>query len=104
MDDKSEIGPTVSYKEYLSLSIEPLRQEMKMMRQAVEELSKGMVTQAEWQRMRETCRDHEQKLLALDERIDKLEHYHNVGMWVFRAGWGVAGAVIIATTIKFLLG
>jgi len=75
-----------------------------MMRQAMEELTAGMVTQQEWQRMRDMCQEHQKKLSDLDERIDTLEHYHNVGMWFFRAGWGVAAAVIIAATIRFLLG
>lgn len=103
-EEKTTTGQFLSFKEYLSLSIEPLRQEVKMLRQAIEQLSVGVVSQAEWEKMGKSLEGLQARLDQLDERVDALEHYHSVGMWAFRTLAGVATAVTIALMIKFLVG
>lgn len=104
MDEQNQAGHFVPIREYLTLSIEPLRQEVKMLRQAIEQLSTGMISQAEWERMDGKCKEYGVRLDALDERLDTLEHYHSVGMWAFRTLAGIATAVTIALAIKWLVG
>lgn len=104
MDEQNQAGHFVPIREYLTLSIEPLRQEVKMLRQAIEALSTGMISESEWQRMDEKCNEAGRRLDVLDERLDTLEHYHSVGMWAFRTLAGIATAITIALLIKWLVG
>lgn len=75
-----------------------------MMRYAIEELSKEMVSKQEWQRIRQQADAHQTQLAEFEDRIEQLEHYHSVGMWAFRTLAGIATAVAIAAMIRFLLG
>jgi len=104
MSDKMDSGQFLTVTEFFDLKIEPLRQEIHMMRKAIEKLSVGMVTQSEYQQIQSECADQGQQLVALDDRLDKLEHYHNVGMWAFRTLVGIATAVSIAALIRLLMG
>jgi len=104
MSDRTDTGQFLTIQEIFDLRIEPLRQDVRMMRQAIEQLSKAMVSEGDWEQMRQQCLDHNSQLLALDERIDKLEYYHSVGMWGFRILVSIGTAVGIAGLIKWMVG
>lgn len=104
MEDRTESGQFISMREFFDLRLEPVSQEIRRMRQAIEELTKETISYAEWEKLNQACQDHNKRLNALDERIDRLENYHSIGMWGFRILTGVATAVTIALAIKWLVG
>ncbi len=104
MNDKMDSGQFLTMTEFFDLKIEPLRQEIQMMRRAIEKLSVGMVTQSEYQQIQSECADQGQRIAGLDDRLDKLEHYHNVQMWGFRIMVSIGTAVSIAGLIKWMVG
>jgi len=93
----------VPWREILELRLDPLRQEMAMVRRALEKLSEGMISAAEWQRLIEQGQAREVRIEALEDRIEDLEHYHSVGMWAFRIVVGVATATATAGVITYLV-
>ena len=94
----------INWREIFELRLGPLQQEMRMMRQALEKLSEGMISASEWQRMKEQCQAVQTRLYVLDDRVEELEHYHAVGMWAFRIAVGMTTALSTAALIAYLLG
>lgn len=99
---KTSSGDVVlSWREYLASVINPLREEVVNLKDAISKLS---VNDSEFVYLRQQCEKHKAKIENLENRIEKLEQYHSVGMWAFRLFQGVAVAVAIAAIVSMLLG
>lgn len=91
----------LSLREYLAQIIEPLRKDISELRSAVSKLA---VNESEFQYLREQCETHKREIASLTDRVEALENYHKVGMWVFRMSVGVATAVGTAALIAYFVG
>jgi hypothetical protein len=95
-DDNPDTGKFMNLKEYISLTLRPIEQQLNQVNQTIDRITGASISTSQFDQLKLQVASLSELLQELEKRVGNLEKHDSVGVWFFRLTVTVGTALLIA--------